>query len=121
MAPIFEVTLPMTDSASSIDHIWRYYKVFIVVRQDKVFKKGDIKIGEWIGRSKPAAVNVIPLMEDLDHQLAADTIVRDHLADKKDTDQRVFQARSDPSKRSRATNCSGCGPMERRSEFQNFC
>ncbi|MEI8095703.1 MAG: phosphoenolpyruvate carboxylase [Spirochaetales bacterium] len=98
VAPIFEVILPMTDSASSIDHIYRYYKDFIVGRQDKVFKKGDITIGEWIGQFKPAAVNVIPLMEDLYHQLSADTIVREYLSDKKDvTDQRVFLARSDPA------------------------
>lgn len=98
VAPIFEVILPMTDSASSIDHIYRYYKDFIVGRQDKVFKKGDITIGEWIGQFKPAAVNVIPLMEDLYHQLAADTIVREYLSDKKDVkDQRVFLARSDPA------------------------
>ena len=98
VAPIFEVILPMTDSASSIDHIYQYYKEFIVGRQDKVFKKGDITIGEWIGQFKPATVNVIPLMEDLYHQLAADTIVRDYLADKKGVkDQRVFLARSDPA------------------------
>ena len=98
VAPIFEVILPMTDNASSIDHIYRYYKDFIVGRQDKVFKKGDITIGEWIGQFKPSTVNVIPLMEDLYHQLAADSIVRDYLADKKDVvDQRVFLARSDPA------------------------
>ena len=97
VAPIFEVILPMTDSASSIDHIYRYYKDFIVGRQDKVFKKGDITIGEWIGQFKPATVNVIPLMEDLYHQLAADTIVREYLVDKSVTDQRVFLARSDPA------------------------
>lgn len=98
VAPIFEVILPMTDSAASIDHIYRYYKDFIVGRQDKVFKKGDITIGEWIGQFKPASVNVIPLMEDLYHQLAADQIVREYLSDKKDvTDQRVFLARSDPA------------------------
>jgi len=98
VAPIFEVILPMTDSASSIDHIYKYYKDFIVGRQDKVFKKGDITIGEWIGQFKPSTVNVIPLMEDLYHQLAADTIVREYLSDKKEvTDQRVFLARSDPA------------------------
>lgn len=97
VAPIFEVILPMTDSAASIDHIYRYYKDFIVGRQDKVFKPGDITIGEWIGQFKPSTVNVIPLMEDLYHQLAADKIVREYLADKPVADQRVFLARSDPA------------------------
>lgn len=99
IAPIFEVILPMTDSAASIDHIYRYYKDFIVGRQDKVFKKGDITIGEWIGQFKPAEVSVIPLMEDMYHQLAADRIVREYLSDKKAPEggQRVFLARSDPA------------------------
>ncbi len=99
IAPIFEVILPMTDSAASIDHIYRYYKDFIVGRQDKVFKKGDITIGEWIGQFKPAEVSVIPLMEDMYHQLAADAIVREYLGDKKAPEggQRVFLARSDPA------------------------
>lgn len=99
IAPIFEVILPMTDSAASIDHIYRYYKDFIVARQDKVFKKGGITIGEWIGQFKPASINVIPLMEDMYHQLAADVIVRDYLADKPAPEggQRVFLARSDPA------------------------
>jgi phosphoenolpyruvate carboxylase len=99
VAPIFEVILPMTDNAASMDHIYRYYKDFIVGRQDKVFKKGDITIGQWIGQFKPATVNVIPLMEDLYHQLAADTIVREYLSDKPAPEggQRVFLARSDPA------------------------
>ncbi len=98
-APIFEVILPMTDSAPSIDHIYRYYKDFIVGRQNQVFKKGGITIGQWIGQFKPATINVIPLMEDLYHQLAADTIVREYLSDKPAPDggQRVFLARSDPA------------------------
>jgi phosphoenolpyruvate carboxylase len=98
VAPIFEVILPMTDSAASIDHIYRYYKDFIVGRQDKVFKPGDITVGQWIGQFKPQSVNVIPLMEDLYHQLAADRIVGEYLADKPEVaDQRVFLARSDPA------------------------
>lgn len=99
IAPIYEVILPMTDNAASVDHIYRYYKDFIVGRQDKVFKKGDITIGQWIGQFKPASINVIPLMEDLYHQLAADTIVREYLSDKPAPEggQRVFLARSDPA------------------------
>jgi len=97
--PIFEVILPMTDNAASVDHIYRYYKDFIVGRQDKVFKKGDITIGEWIGQFKPTTVSVIPLFEDLYHQLSADSIVREYLSDKPKVEggQRVFLARSDPA------------------------
>lgn len=99
VAPIFEVILPMTDNAASIDHIYHYYKDFIVARQDKIFKPGDITIGQWIGQFKPSRINVIPLMEDLHHQLAADQIVREYLSDKAAPEggQRVFLARSDPA------------------------
>ena len=96
--PIFEVILPMTDSAAAIDHIYRYYHDFIVARQNRTFKAGDITIGDWIGQFKPDRINVIPLMEDMRHQMAADQIVREYLADKPEIhDQRVFLARSDPA------------------------
>jgi len=99
IAPLFEVILPMTDNAASIDHIYRYYKDFIVDRQHKVFKPGDITVGEWIGQFKPETINVIPLVEDLYHQLAVDSIVREYLSDKPAPEggQRVFLARSDPA------------------------
>jgi len=96
--PIFEVILPMTASTASIDRIYRYYADFIIDRQTKPFKAGDITIKEWIGEFKPETINVIPLFEDREHMLNAHEITAEYLSDKKKVShQRVFLARSDPA------------------------
>ena len=98
VAPIFEVILPMTASADSIDRIYRYYHDFIIARQHRPFKEGDILIKDWIGEFKPDRINVIPLFEEREKMLAAHTIVKSYLSDKPDiSHQRVFLARSDPA------------------------
>lgn len=61
ISPIFEVILPMTASPQCFDRIYRYYCDFVVGKQNKPFKKGDITIAEWIGKFKPERINVIPL------------------------------------------------------------
>jgi len=95
--PIFEVILPMTASSASIDRIYRYYADFIIGRQTKPFKPGDITIQEWIGEFGPATINVIPLFEDREHMLNAHEITAAYLSDKRVPYQRVFLARSDPA------------------------
>lgn len=95
--PIFEVILPMTASAKCLDRIYRYYCDFVVGKQNKLFRKGDITIAEWIGRFRPERVNVIPLFEDKKSMLGAHEITRDYLEDKDVGYQRVFLARSDPA------------------------
>lgn len=95
--PIFEVILPMTASWQCLNRIYLYYKDFVAGKQDKLFFEGDLTISEWIGKFKPAEINVIPLVEDKDHLLSAHQIVRDYLRDKKVNYQRVFLARSDPA------------------------
>ncbi len=98
IAPIFEVILPMTTSSADVDRIYRYYLDFVVGKQDKILRKGDIKISEWIGEFKPEKINVIPLFEDMKHLLESHKIVREYLSDKDVMDyQRVFLARSDPA------------------------
>jgi phosphoenolpyruvate carboxylase len=52
-------------------------------------------VAEWIGRSSPERIDVIPLFEDLDGMYNAADVVDAYLADKDVTDQRVFLARSD--------------------------
>ncbi len=94
--PIFEVILPMTSSARSVDRIYHYYKDFVVGKQSKAFA-GDITIAEWIGTFEPKSVNVIPLFEDLEHMLGAADITKAYLQDKDVDHQRVFLARSDPA------------------------
>ncbi len=95
--PIFEVILPMTDSPESLDRVYRYYCDFVVGKQSKSFRKGDITIAEWIGEFKPEKINVIPLFEDMEHMLDAHAITREYLRDKEVEYQRVFLARSDPA------------------------
>ncbi len=97
LAPIFEVILPMTTSARCIDRIYRYYADYVVGKQDKPFRDGDITIAEWIGEFKPDRINVIPLFEDREHMLEAHSITKQYLQDKDVEYQRVFLARSDPA------------------------
>ncbi len=87
----------MTDSARSLDRIYRYYRDFVAGKQNISFRKGDITLGEWIGKFDPKEINVIPLFEDLEHMLGADSITREYLSDKDVDHQRVFLARSDPA------------------------
>ncbi|MBI2830206.1 MAG: phosphoenolpyruvate carboxylase, partial [Chloroflexi bacterium] len=95
--PIFEVILPMTASTKCLNRVYTYYRDFVVGKQNKPFREGDITIAEWIGEFKPETVNVIPLFEDMEHMLDAHNIVRDYLKDKNVSYQRVFLARSDPA------------------------
>lgn len=95
--PIFEVILPMAASSGCIDRIYRYYRDFVVGKQHRPFRQGDITIAEWIGEFKPERINVIPLFEDREHMLDAHNITREYLQGKNVKHQRVFLARSDPA------------------------
>ncbi len=97
VAPVFEVILPMTTSAASLNRVYHYYRDFVVGKQRKPFFPGDITIAQWVGESAPDRINVIPLFEDKSNMLKADEIVREYLKDKDVTEQRVFLARSDPA------------------------
>ena len=95
--PIFEVILPMTASPMCIDRIYRYYCDFVVGKQNKPVREGDVTISEWIGKFKPERINVIPLFEDMEHMLDAHNITEEYLQTKDVEYQRVFLARSDPA------------------------
>jgi phosphoenolpyruvate carboxylase len=95
VTPIFEVIQPMTTSHEELNNIYNYYKEFVVGKQNK--RVGSTTIKEWIGDFNPETINVIPLVEDYEHILTVDQIVRNYLADKDISDQRVFLARSDPA------------------------
>ncbi len=95
--PIFEVILPMTGSPEALDRVYRYYSDFVVGKQSKSFKEGDITIAKWIGEFKPERINVIPLFETKEHMLDAHEITKEYLRDKDVEYQRVFLARSDPA------------------------
>ncbi|MCM2325391.1 MAG: phosphoenolpyruvate carboxylase, partial [Candidatus Woesearchaeota archaeon] len=96
IAPIFEITLPMTASAEEIFKIKDYYKRHIIDRQERSI--GNQTIKEWVGEFKPKDINVIPLIEERDSMLCADKIVEEYVtkADVKEY-QRVWLARSDPA------------------------
>lgn len=95
--PIFEVILPMTTSARCVDRVYRYYRDFVVGKQTRCFKEGDITIAEWIGKFSPKDINVIPLIEDKEHMLASDLILKEYLREKDVSYHRIFLARSDPA------------------------
>ncbi len=96
-APIFEVILPMTTSFAAIDNIYQYYCDFVIGQQHKRLGGRDLTIAEWIGPFHPDKIHVIPLFEDKDGMLAADSILRRYFQDKDLDYQRVFLARSDPA------------------------
>ncbi len=97
VAPIFEVILPMTSSALDLERVYRYYRDFVVGKQNQKLGTGDTTLLDWIGEFKPEKLNVIPLFEDREHILRADEITREFLKDKTVPYQRVFLARSDPA------------------------
>jgi len=67
--PIFEVILPLTSSARCLDRVYRYYSEFVVGKQDRAFRDGDITIANWIGEFKPERITVIPLFETMEQML----------------------------------------------------
>jgi phosphoenolpyruvate carboxylase len=95
--PIFEVILPMADSSNSLNRIYKYYKDFVVGKQNLAFDNDGTTISQWIGDFYPKEINVIPLFEDMKHMLNAHKVVEEYLKDKKVEYQRVFLARSDPA------------------------
>ncbi|MGQ0645009.1 MAG: phosphoenolpyruvate carboxylase [Elusimicrobiota bacterium] len=97
VAPIFEIILPMTTNAVEVSRIWHYYREFVSGKADRQVIPGDVTLREWIGDFKPESIRVIPLIEDKDSMLRADTIVEEYMRGKPLDHQRVFLARSDPA------------------------
>lgn len=94
-APIFEVVLPMTSSASELNNIYHYYRDFVAGQQHR--KLNGITVKEWLGPFAPETINVIPLFETRDHILSSASIVEEYLSGKEQPYQRVWFARSDPA------------------------
>lgn len=100
IVPVFEIILPMTGSHKCIDRIYRYYSDFMIGKQNKFFKPGDITIADWIGEFQPNKINVIPLFEDMNGMLNADMngmlnaseMTKKYLNDKNVEYQRIFLA-----------------------------
>lgn len=94
-APIFEIILPMTTSARSLNKIHGYYKHFVGAKGD--LKIGSERVSDWIGEFNPKQVSVIPLFEDRERLAKIGRVVKEYLSDKNPPYQRVFLARSDPA------------------------
>ena len=94
--PIFEVILPMTASALSLDRVYSYYRDFVVGKQHMLFDDKS-PISDWIGTFEPEKIKVIPLLEDLDNIRDARKITEEYITGKDLDYQRVFLARSDPA------------------------
>ena len=95
--PILELIHPMTTSARELDRVREYYERFVAGMEEITLGADERPLGAWFGRFSPATVGMIPLIEDREHLLAADDLVRDYLRGKELDHMRVFIARSDPA------------------------
>ena len=97
IAPIFEISLPMTTDYREIVRLAQYYKNHVVGKQHHKFEN-DISIAEWIGNFQPESLRIIPLIEDMDTILNPDKVIGGYLEKIGVQDyQRVWLARSDPA------------------------
>src|SRR5947209_19531918 len=76
--PIFELIHPMTTSARELDRVRGYYERFVAGMEDVTLGSDEHPLGAWFGRFSPPTVRMIPLIEDREHLLAADDLVRDY-------------------------------------------
>src|SRR5207247_699537 len=73
------------------------YERFVAGMEQVTLGADERPLGAWFGRFSPPTVRMIPLIEDREHLLAADDLVRDYLRGKELEHMRVFIARSDPA------------------------
>jgi phosphoenolpyruvate carboxylase len=95
--PILELIYPMATSARDLDRVREYYERFVAGMEHVALSSDDRPMGAWFGRFMPKAVRMIPLIEDREHLVAADDLVREYLRGKDLELVRVFIARSDPA------------------------
>jgi phosphoenolpyruvate carboxylase len=95
--PILELIHPMTTSARELDRVREYYERFVAGMEQVTLGSDERPLGAWFGSFSPPTVGMIPLIEDREHLLAADDLVRGYLDGKELDHMRVFIARSDPA------------------------
>jgi phosphoenolpyruvate carboxylase len=94
--PVFEVILPFTTSGKELTWLRNYYEKAIA-------GVGDLKLSDsmtvrnWVGEFKPSKIEVIPLVEDMEHLLLIDALVKEYVKASPTKELRVFIARSDPA------------------------
>ena len=96
VAPIFEVILPFTTSSNEPIWLYNYYRKAIVANEEVMLDEST-KAKDWIGKSKPKRIEVIPLVEDFNSLSNVDSIVEPYIDLVKPKRLRVFLARSDPA------------------------
>src|SRR5947207_8969151 len=79
------------------DRVSEYYSRFVAGMEQVTLGADERPLGAWFGRFSLPTVRMIPLIEDREHLLAADDLVRDYLRGKELEHMRVFIARSDPA------------------------
>ena len=95
--PVLELIYPMATSAMELDRVRTYYERFVAGMGDVIVDADQGTLGRWLGEFTPSTVRMIPLVEDREHLMVVDDIVREY-ARGKDLDYvRVFIARSDPA------------------------
>ena len=94
--PVFEVILPFTTSGKEIAWLRDYYSKAIAGAENLTLS-GSMKVKDWIGDFRPKEISVIPLVEDMEHLLLIDRLVKEYLDAVKVDHLRVFIARSDPA------------------------
>src|SRR5256886_10961070 len=87
----------MATSARELDRVREYYERFVAGMEQVTLGCDERPLGSWFGRFSPSTVRMIPLIEDREHLVAADDLVRDYLRGKELDHMRVFIARSDPA------------------------
>ncbi len=94
--PVFEVILPFTTSGRELAWLHDYY-VKAIAGVQSLSLSNAMTVKGWVGEFRPKEINVIPLVEDMEHLLLIDDLIKEYLSLVKTTDMRVFIARSDPA------------------------
>src|SRR5438094_1463944 len=87
----------MTTSARELDRVREYYERFVAGMEQVTLGADERPLGAWFSQFASPTVRMIPLIEDREHLLGADDLVRDYLRGKELDHMRVFIARSDPA------------------------
>ena len=95
--PIVELIYPMATSARDLDRVREYYERFVAGMEHIALAGDDLPMSAHFGRFSPSTVRLIPLIEDREHLVRADDLVREYTRGKSLDYVRVFIARSDPA------------------------
>ena len=93
---VFQVILPLTSRAEELIFTYRYYERVVVGKAFLELLPG-VRVMDVLGSVRPSAIDVIPLIEDLNSMLGINRIIIGYWKAIKPKYIRVFIARSDPA------------------------